>query len=160
MPFFWFWDPPTPDLPMLDWEPFRSEVWGLIILTVAVATMLLVVLYGWGIRRFKLVGPADPFRVPGRVWWLGWLLWALVPGVVAGALYWSAFNRLFVILVNPAWGAITAGIAAWLLTLVLFQVLIWLPGVTPRKFLYHPRWPWRLRRQAVRPTATGRGHKR
>ena len=157
MPFFWFWNPPTPDVPMLEWEPFRSEIWLLLGLTVLCATALLVVLYGWRIRRFKITRPADPFRIPSRAWWLSWLLWAVVPAVVGGALYWNSFHRIFALLINPAWGAITAGLIAWLLTLILFQVLLWSPGVTPRKFLYHPRWPWRVLRQALRPTVVRRG---
>ena len=37
-----------------------------------------------------------------------------------------------------------AVLAVAFLTLLLVQLASWVPGVTPRKVLYHPRWPWHL----------------
>ena len=152
-PFFWFWKPPTTDVPLIDWIPFRSATWAMLALVVAVAVVLLVVLYRWRIGKFEIRRPTDPFRVPSRAWWLGWLVWALAPAAAAGILYWNSFQSRFAVGFPPFWGAVTSGLAAWAAVLVLFQLLIWLPGITPAKFLYHPRWPWRLRRPARRRAA-------
>lgn len=149
MPFFWFWKPPLPSVPILEWEPFLGAVWLYLAAVTLIGAPILTLLYAWSIRRFKVRSPKDPFRKPGRAWWLSWVAALLAPGVLMGALYWIEFKKLFFVLINPAWGAVTAGVASWLLSLVIFQLLIWIPGITPRKFLYHPRWLWRLGRRGT-----------
>lgn len=153
MTFFWFWNRPLSDVPTNEWQAFLSKMWGTLGLIALVAVILFVLLYAWRMPKFKIRHPADPFRVPSRVWWLSWLLWALVPAVVFGFVYWFSFrNSAFAADINPTWGAITGALTCWAIVLVAFQILIWLPGITPRKFLYHPRWPWRLRKHTLRST--------
>lgn len=151
MPFFWFWNPPTQDVPLIEWQPFRSEIWGIIGIVSAVFVVLMVLLYRWRIRKFKIRHPADPFRVPSKPWWLGWMVWALIPAVVIGIIYWNSFQSRFASGVLPTWGSITAGFFGWAITLVAFQILLWIPGITPAKFLYHPRWLWRMSVPTRRP---------
>jgi hypothetical protein len=45
--------------------------------------------------------------------------------------------------ISPVGGAMTAFLLTTLGTYLIAQLLIWLPGITPRKLLYHPRWLWR-----------------
>lgn len=150
MQFFWFWNPPSILIPLTDWLSFRSAIWVWLIAVSIAAVVLLVALYSWRIRQFSIRYPADPFRVPSVLWWLGWPLWALAPAAGMTIVYVTSFEDRFGTDFNPLWGAFTAGAVCWLLVLLGFQLLIWFPMITPKKFFYHPRWPWRLRRPSRR----------
>jgi|CXWL01.1.fsa_nt_gi hypothetical protein len=152
MPFFWFWKPPTAELPLINWTPFRQSAFGWLAL-VAIATLaVLIPLYRWRIMRVRIRLPTDPLRLPGRGWWMSWGLLAVPPTLGLAIAYAISFRERFGNSVAPTWGAITYGLACLLAILAPFQLAIWIPGVTPAKFKYHPRWPWRLRRPKVSST--------
>jgi hypothetical protein len=157
MPFYWFLSPPSELVPIDQWEPFLSEILSVLLLLSGLAVVVLVAVYRWQIPKFKIRQVADPFRVPSRAWWLLWGFWALLPAAGYGVYYWLKFNDLAVAVpelveIVPVWGVVSAVLTCWLLILLVFQVLLWVPGITPKKFLYHPRWPWRLRPHKLRST--------
>jgi hypothetical protein len=108
------------------------------LLIAGVSLVILVVAYAWLIRRFKIERPADPFRYPTKLWWIGWVAAALIPAALVGVLYWSRFDEAFGLIADPTAGAISAGFVTWLALVLLFQVIVCIPGVTPRKFANHP----------------------
>lgn len=140
--------PPDPAMGIDLWLGFRQEIIGWLLVSVLVTVVAIVAGYYWASRKLTIRVPLDPFRpyTPMR-----WLLLSVLPGVVITIVYVIRYASLFPLARVPAVGAaVMAGITTALITYVIAQVAIWMPGVTPLKFLYHPRWPWRLfRRRAA-----------
>lgn len=140
--------PPDSAMDASRWLGFRQEIIGWLLVSVLVTVTAIVGIYYWASRKLTIRVPPDPFRPYTPMRWL-WL--SVFPGVLITVLYLSRFGFLFPGARVPAVGAaLMAGITTALVTYVVAQVAIWMPGITPLKFLYHPRWPWRLfRRRAA-----------
>lgn len=140
--------PPDPAMGIDLWLGFRQEIIGWLLISVLVTVAAIVGIYSWTSRKLTVRKETDPFLpyTPMR-----WLLLSVVPGVVITVVYVIRYASLFPQARVPAVGAaVMAGITTALVTYVIAQVAIWMPGITPLKFLYHPRWPWRLfRRRAA-----------
>lgn len=146
---WWVGQPPDPNIPLLLWRGFRVDLLGWVLLSSVVTAVATVAIYAVRSRRLTVRSALDPFRpfTP-----LGWLSLAVVPSLVVFAIYWVQYDKLFesisrAPIVSPVGGATFTAIVVLLLTLALASVGTWLPGVTPRKFHYHPRWPMRLLRR-------------
>ncbi len=139
---FWVSRPPDPTMSFDLWRGFRTEVFGWLVGSVLVGAALIIGLYMWQSRKLTVRSPRDPFArfVPMR-----WLWLSALPGIVAGVIYAIRYATVFPsAAIGSMGGALSAGVISALTTFAISQIAMWLPGVTPRKFLYHPRWPWRL----------------
>jgi hypothetical protein len=139
---FWVSRPPDPTMSFDLWRGFRSEVFGWLVFWVLAGAALIIGLYMWQSRKLTVRSPRDPFArfVPMR-----WLWLSALPGIVTGVIYAALYAKTFpTAAVGSVGGAVSAAGLATLSAFAIAQVAMWLPGVTPRKFLYHPRWPWRL----------------
>lgn len=135
---------PPGGIPQVAWDSFRSEILGLLMVTIFVSAALIVGLYAWQTRKMTIRQPKDPFTLLSIGYWLGWVAISLFPGFGMGALYMLKFSRSFPGAKSAVPCAFGLFISTSLCILVLFQIAIWFKGITPAKFLYHPRWPWRL----------------
>jgi len=140
--------PPDPAMGIDLWLNFRQEVIGWLLISVLMTVAAIVGIYYRASRKLTVRMPPDPFRPYTPMRWL-WL--SVVPGFIITVVYVVRYAGLFPLARVPAVGAaVIAGITTALVTYVIAQVAIWMPGITPLKFLYHPRWPWRLfRRRAA-----------
>lgn len=139
---FWISRPPDPTMSFDLWRGFRAEVFGWVVGSVLVGAALIVLLYMWQSRKLTVRSPGDPFTrfVPMR-----WLWLSVLPGIVSGIVYAVRYAAVFPgAAISSVGGVVSAALISAIITFVLAQISMWLPGVTPRKFLYHPRWPWRL----------------
>ncbi|HYH45128.1 MAG TPA: hypothetical protein VEG34_05535 [Thermoanaerobaculia bacterium] len=143
---------PFAGMNLLDWQAFRSEIWGWLIGASAVTAVAIVVLYVWHARRIRISRPMDPF-LPFRP--LRWLLLSVLPAVLICIVFLIRFQALFPFVVFwPIAGAVGTALFAGLATYAVAQLGIWLPWTTPAKFRYHPHWLWwlfqrgRLRRRS------------
>jgi hypothetical protein len=139
---FWVSRPPDPAMSYDLWLGFRNEVLGWLIGWVVVSAAIIIILYMWQSRKLTVRTPLDPFVrfVPMR-----WLWFAVVPGIVVGIIYVLRYEDVFPqAQISPIGGAVGAALLSTFLAYAIGQIAMWIPGVTPRKFLYHPRWPWRL----------------
>lgn len=139
---FWVSQPPDPTMSYDLWLGFRNEVFGLLVGCVLAGAAVIIGLYIWQSRKLTIRSPRDPFVrfVPMRLLWL-----AFLPGIVVGIVYAVRYAKVFPFAqISATGGAVGAALLSAFGTYVIGQVAMWLPGVTPRKFLYHPRWPWRL----------------
>lgn len=139
---FWVSRPPDPAMSYDLWLGFRNEVFGLLVGCVLGGAAMIIGLYMWQSRKLTVRSPRDPFVrfVPMR-----WLWLAVVPGIVVGVVYALRYGEVFPSAqISSMGGAVGAALLSVFATYVIGQVAMWLPGVTPLKFLYHPRWPWRL----------------
>lgn len=134
--------PPDPAMGVTLWVGFRQEIIGWLLASVLVTAAVVIGLYAWSSRKLTIRVPSDPFRPFTPLRWL-WL--AFVPGVLLTIVYILRYSRIFPLArISAVGGAVTAGLTAVLFTYLISQIAIWMPGITPLKFLYHPRWPWRL----------------
>lgn len=139
---FWVSRPPDPAMSYDLWLGFRSEVFGWLVGCVLAGAAVIIGLYMWQSRKLTVRTPRDPFVrfVPMR-----WLWLAFLPGTVVGVIYALRYAEVFPFAqITSTGGAVSAALLSAFGTYLIGQVAMWLPGVTPRKFLYHPRWPWRL----------------
>lgn len=140
--------PPEPGMSLDLWLGFRQEIIGWFLGSVLVGAAGIVGVYSWSSRQLTVREPGDPFRpfTPIR-----WLWFSVIPGFVVVLVYLIRYGAIFPFArISAVGGSVTAGLAAALFTYLVAQVATWLPGVTPLKFIYHPRWPWRLfRRRAA-----------
>ena len=142
---FWVSTPPDPSIPFILWRGFRQEILGWMSGAVLVGVALIVLLYGLWCRKILIRTPLDPFVnfTPVR-----WMFLVFASGLVAGIAYAVRYGLVFRdALISPVGGAMMAFTLTTLSTYVIAQLLIWLPGITPRKLIYHPRWLWRLLRR-------------
>jgi hypothetical protein len=144
---FWISTPPDPAIPFMLWRGFRQDILGWISGISLVSVALILLLYVLWCRRIVIRTPLDPFApfTPAR-----WLFLSFASGLAVGIAYAVSYSLAFRnALISPAGGAMAAFALATLVTYVIAQLLIWIPGITPRKLIYHPRWLWRrLRRSA------------
>lgn len=139
---FWVSRPPDPTMSFDLWRGFRTEVFGVLVASVLIGAAMVIGLYMWQSRKLTVRSPRDPFLrfVPMR-----WLWLSVLPGIVAGVIYAVRYAAVFPLAaISSVGGAVSAAVISALATFAIAQASMWLPGVTPRKFLYHPRWPWRL----------------
>src|SRR5262245_21032507 len=138
---FWMATPPDPKMDYLLWIGFRQDMSGWFLGIVLVVVAIITLSYCWMSRRLKIRNPGDPFRpfTP-----MGLLGLAAVPGIFMWILYGIRYTKIF----PDARISFMSGapIAVWavFLTYLMAQLLIWLPGITPPKYRYHPRWPWQI----------------
>lgn len=147
---FWISTPPDPAIPFTLWRGFRQEIFGWMILAAIGGVALIILLYVIWCRKIVIRAPVDPFApfTPVR-----WLLMAFISGLAAGMTYAIRYRVLFRdASISPVGGAMVALLLVTLATYLIAQALIWLPGITPRKLIYHPRWLWRLLRR--KPSGT------
>ncbi len=136
---------PEGGIPVRDWGAFRFEIIALLVLSILLGAAAIIGAYAWRTRKLAIRNPGDPFRLLDSPFWLRWVAWNLVPPLAMGILYFIRFRQRFSgIQVSPLACAFGAFLLTFLGCLLLFQVAVWVRGVTPPKFLYHPRWPWRL----------------
>ncbi len=139
---FWISRPPDPTMSFDLWRGFRAEAFGWLVGSVVVGAAVIVGLYMWQSRKLTVRSPQDPFArfVPMR-----WLWLSALPGILLGAIYAVRYAAVFPLAaISSVGGAVSAALLSAILTFAIAQISMWVPGVTPRKFLYHPRWPWRL----------------
>ena len=139
---FWVSRPPDPTMSFDLWRGFRTEVFGWLVGSIVFGSVLIVGLYMWQSRKLTVRSPQDPFArfVPMR-----WLWLSSLPGILIGAIYAVRYTAVFPsAAISSVGGAVSAALLSALITFAIAQISMWIPGVTPRKFLYHPRWPWRL----------------
>ncbi len=142
---------PEGGIPVLAWQSFRSEILTWLILSIILGAAVIVGLYAWRTRKLTIQRPEDPFRLLQAAFWVRWSAACLLPALIMATLYFARFRQSFPgVRVSPLPCALGSFVLTTLGVLTLFQLLIWIKGVTPAKFLYHPRWPWRLlaRRQS------------
>ncbi len=149
---FWMSTPPDPSMPLRLWKSFGQEILGWIAAASLCGVALIILLYWLFARRIVIRSPLDPFGPFTPVRWL-FLSFAvgLIPGVAYVLRYRSVFSD---VLISPVGGAVTAFLLTTFATYLVAQLLIWLPGITPRKVLYHPRWLWRQLRRKPQPSAS------
>ncbi len=134
--------PPFPGMNLVDWQAFRGEIWAWLIGLCLITAVAIVGLFVWHSRKVKIRVPQDPF-LPFRP--LRWLWLAAVPAVLVAIVYLARFLALFpLVSPSPAAGAVGTALVAGFATYALAQLGIWIPGITPAKFRYHPRWLWWL----------------
>jgi hypothetical protein len=142
---FWISAPPDPAIPFILWRGFRQEMFGWMSGATVVGVALIILFYVLWCRKIVIRSPVDPFSTftPMR-----WLFLAFGSGLAAGIAYAVRYKLLFPgASISPIGGSMTAFFLVTLVTYLVSQLLIWLPGVTPRKLIYHPRWLWRLLRR-------------
>jgi hypothetical protein len=134
--------PPFPGMNLVDWQAFRGELWGWLVGSILVVAVTIVGLYAWFSRKIKIRVPQDVFLSFAPLRWL-WL--AVLPAIVVATVYVARFGAFFpVVLPSPVAGAVGTALAAGFATYGLAQLGIWIPGITPAKFRYHPHWLWWL----------------
>ena len=145
---FWMSTPPDPAIPFTLWRGFGQEVLGWMSGSSLFFIALTVVLYWAWCRKIVIRTPFDPFAqfTPMR-----WLFLSFAAGTTSGIAYAVRFHSVFpTTLISPIGGAMTMFFLATLVTYLAAQLVIWVPGITPRKLIYHPRWLWRLMRRNLR----------
>lgn len=141
---FWIAAPPDPMIPFTLWQSFRQEALGWMAGLALVGVAMIIGLYILFCRRIVIRTPLDPFLpfVPPR-----WLALSFAFGAIAAVVYCVRYVSLFQdAAIAPTGGAVSAFAITSFVTYASAQLLIWLPGVTPRKIIYHPRWLWRMLR--------------
>lgn len=134
--------PPNLGMSLDLWRAFKGEVYGWSIGSIIVGVLAIASIYAIRSRSFAIRYPSDPFRTFTPMGWFGL---SALPGLLIGCVYAVRYLALFRdAVVSPVAGAVGSALAGAALTLLLVQLASWIPGVTPHKVLYHPRWPWRL----------------
>lgn len=143
---FWMGYPPDPNIDYTLWSGFRETMAGWVILCFLLTTLVIIGLYSWSARRKKIRSPYDLFAPYKPLRWL-WLAW--IPAVAAFLIYAVKYQRLFSgAAVSFMAGAVTVGLWAGVLTLLLAYPLICLPSITPAKYRYRPLWLFYRKRGA------------
>src|SRR5258705_5294738 len=129
--------PPNLEMDADTWRSLQADVYAWLFASVAIGATVIAVIYALRSRAFAIRQPSDPFRAFTPMGWFGL---AVLPGLVTGTVYVVRYLALFSgAVLSPAPGAVGSTVAAAGLTLLLVPMLAWIPGITPRKVLYHPR---------------------
>lgn len=146
---FWMVYPLDENIDYDQWSGFCEEMAGVVVGVWLVMTALIIGGYWWTARQEKILVPSDVFRpyTPMR-----WLWWAVAAGVMVSLFYAYQYQTRFTdttvsFMADAPW----VGLWTTLWTFLLAYLLMWLPGITPAKYRYRPRWLRYRKRGAWHP---------
>jgi hypothetical protein len=135
---FWRVYPPDPNIDYIRWTGFCEAMAGWMVMGVLLATALIIGCYWLHAQRKKIRQPEDVFAPYTPMRWL-WL--ACLPSIALFGIYANEYEKLFRNATMPFMtGAVGVGLEAGFLTFILAYLLMWIPGITPAKYRYRPRW--------------------
>lgn len=137
--FFWRQNPPgTGQISVEKWTQFLDSMASISLLIIAVTVLIIVAGYSYSAANRKVRQPEDVFATYTPMFWL---FVALLAALAAGGICWWQYGDA---LGENAPGveAFAFEIALWtgLWSFLLAYAVMLVPGVTPQKFRYRPRW--------------------
>ena len=144
----WMVDPPDPNVDYVIWSGFCNALAGWLLGLSLVTIAVIIALYVRSARRKKICRPRDSFAPFTPMYWL-WL--ALAPAVLIFIIYAIGYRSRFSHAgILDMGGAVGPAIVAGALSFLLAYLLMCIPGITPAKYRYRPRWLFYRNRGARR----------